>query len=151
MLSGVTARDSCGLEKHAAVILVRRDYSTLFVWHDNSPFQTSGRGIRKIGTKFDIIGYAERTIAIKERGGTEKKSEPPDGADLIPYFSKMRFGNEAQVSGELFSVRLSERGYEERRDFVGAGLAVVPRGIATIGDQSIIYGTIGSRPLWMMH
>ena len=55
------------------------------------------------------------------------------------------------MSGELFSVRLSERGYEERRDFVGAGLAVVPMGITTIGEQSIIYGTVGSRPLWMMH
>jgi CHAT domain-containing protein len=145
------ARDNCGLEKHAAVILVRRDYSALFVWYDNSPFQTSGRGIRKVGAEFDIIGYAERTIAIKERGGTEKKSEPSNSAELIPDFNKMRFGNEAQVSGELFSVRLSERGYEERRDFVGAGLAVVPSGIATIGDQSVIYGTIGSRPLWMMH
>ena len=48
-----------------------------------------------------------------------------------------------------FPSALSEQGVEERRDFVGAGFPVVPLGMASSGEQSAIFGTVGSRPLWM--
>ena len=64
-------------------------------------------------------------------------------------FSAKRLGNEAYVSGEVFSVRLSDQGKEERRDFVGAGFPVIPMGMASAGEHSAIFGTVGSRPLWM--
>ena len=68
-----------------------------------------------------------------------------------PDFGTMRQGNEAYVSGEVFSVRLSEQGVEQRRDFVGAGFPVIPMGMASTVDRGAIFGTVGSRPLWMMH
>jgi hypothetical protein len=142
-------RVGCGLERHAAVVLVGKDYSVHPVWQDASPFETSGRAVRKIGSKFEIIGYAERTIAIEMPGprGVMPNATPKDG--LTRDFGKKRLGNEARVSGEIFSVRLSEIGEEERRDFVGAGFPVVPTGIAVEGDRSAIFGTVGSRPLWL--
>jgi hypothetical protein len=71
--------------------------------------------------------------------------------DLTIDFGNKRLGNEAQVSGEVFSVQLSEIGQEERRDYVGAGFPVVPTGIAAQGNRSAIFGTVGSRPLWLAH
>jgi hypothetical protein len=68
-----------------------------------------------------------------------------------PDFSKKRFGNEAYVSGEAFSVRLSEQGAEEGRDVVGAGFPIMAWGMASTADRSAIFGTVGSRPLWMAH
>jgi hypothetical protein len=46
---------------------------------------------------------------------------------------------------------LSEQGVEERRDFVAAGFPIIPMGMASTGEQGAIFGTIGSRPLWMKH
>ena len=66
-----------------------------------------------------------------------------------PDFSTKRLGDEAYVSGEVFSVRLSDQGAEQRRDFVGAGFPVIPDGMASTGARSAIFGTVGSRPLWM--
>ena len=66
-----------------------------------------------------------------------------------PDFGTKRLGNEASVSGEVFSVRLSDQGAEQRRDFVGAGFPVIPEGMAATGERSAIFGTVGARPLWM--
>ena len=133
------ARDTCGLQKHAAAYTVRNDGSVAPLWRDASPFDTFGRGIRKTADGLEIVGYAQRSVAIQE-------AAPAVNA---PDFSKKRLGNEAYVSGEAFSVRLSEQGVELRRDFVGAGFPVMPMGMATTGEHSAIFGTVGARPLWM--
>jgi hypothetical protein len=135
------ARDTCGLQKHAAAYTVRNDGSVVALWRDASPFDTFGRGIRRTADALEIVGYAQRSIAIQE-------AAPAMNA---PDFSKKRLGNEAYVSGEAFSVRLSEQGVEQRRDFVGAGFPVIPMGMASSGGRSVIFGTVGSRPLWMTH
>jgi hypothetical protein len=44
---------------------------------------------------------------------------------------------------------LSAQGVEERRDFVAAGLPIVPDGMVSTADRTVIFGTIGSRPLWL--
>jgi CHAT domain len=133
------ARDTCGLQKHAAAYTVRNDGSIVPLWRDASPFDTFGRGIRRTADALEIVGYAQRSIAIQEAAPVAN----------TPDFSKKRLGNEAYVSGEAFSVRLSEQGVEQRRDFVGAGFPVMPMGMASSGDHSAIFGTVGSRPLWM--
>jgi hypothetical protein len=135
------ARDDCGLARHAAAYTVGNDGSVGLLWRDASPFNTFGRGIRKSEGVIEIIGYAQRSIAIQE--------EAPAGK--APDFSAKRLGNEAYVSGEVFSVRLSEQGAEQRRDFVGAGFPVIPNGITSTGERRAIFGTVGSRPLWMAH
>lgn len=135
------ARAECGLERHAAAYTVRNDGAVAQLWRDASPFNTFGRGIRKTAGVIEIVGYAQRSIAIQEDAPVVK----------MPDFSSKRLGNEAYVSGEVFSVRLSEQGMEERRDFVGAGFPVIPMGMASAGEQSAIFGTVGSRPLWMKH
>ncbi|MGZ3341959.1 MAG: CHAT domain-containing protein, partial [Reyranella sp.] len=135
------ARDTCGLGRHAAAYTVKNDGSVAPLWRDASPFNTFGRGIRKNAGALEIVGYAQRSIAIQEEAPVAK----------MPDFSSKRLGNEAYVSGEVFSVRLSEQGVEERRDFVGAGLPVIPMGMASAGERSAIFGTVGSRPLWMKH
>jgi CHAT domain len=135
------ARDDCRHERHAAAYAIGNDGSVGPLWRDASPFDTFGRGIRKSAGVIEIVGYAQRSIAIEGEAPVAK----------VPDFSKKRFGNEATVSGEVFSVRLSEQGVEERRDFVGAGFPVMPMGMASTGEQSAIFGTVGSRPLWMKH
>jgi hypothetical protein len=135
------ARDDCHRETHAAAYTVGNDGSARLLWRDASPFNTFGRGIRKSAGGIEIVGYAQRSIAIQEELPVAK----------APDFSTMRLGNEATVSGEVFSVRLSEQGVEERRDFVGAGFPVIPLGMASSGERSAIFGTVGSRPLWMKH
>jgi hypothetical protein len=135
------ARDECGLERHAAAYTVKNDGSVAPLWRDASPFNTFGRGIRKNAGTLEIMGYAQRSVAIQEEAPVVK----------MPDFSIKRLGTEAYVSGEVFSVRLSEQGVEERRDFVGAGFPVIPMGMAATGERSAIFGTVGSRPLWMAH
>jgi len=135
------ARDQCGLEKHAAAYTVKNDGSVAPLWRDASPFNTFGRGIRRNAGALEIVGYAQRSVAIQEEAPVVK----------MPDFSTKRLGNEAYVSGEVFSVRLSEQGVEERRDFVGAGFPVIAMGMAATGEHSAIFGTVGSRPLWMKH
>ena len=126
-------------ETHAAAYKVGNDGSVAQLWLDSSPFDTFGRGIRRNAGAIEIIGYAERSITIREEAA----------AVQVPDFSSMRLGIEGYLSSEVFSVRLSEQGMEQRRDFVGAGLPIVPMGIASIGERSAIFGTVGSRPLWM--
>jgi CHAT domain len=135
------ARDTCGLERHAAAYTVRNDGSIAPLWRDASPFDTFGRGIRRSAGAIEIVGYAQRSIAVREETPVVK----------VPDFSTKRLGSEAYVSGEVFSVRLSEQGEEQRRDFVGAGFPVMPMGMASAGERSAIFGTVGSRPLWMKH
>ena len=135
------ARDKCGLERHAAAYTVSNDGSVGQLWRDTSPFSSFGRGIRKDAGVIEIVGYAQRSIAIQEEAPVVQ----------MPDFGRMRLGNEAYVSGEVFSVRLSEQGVEERRDFVGAGLPIIALGMASTGERSAIFGTVGSRPLWMKH
>jgi CHAT domain-containing protein len=135
------ASDDCGLEKHAVAYTIRNDGSVEQIWRDASPFETSARGVRKVDGIIEIVGYAERSVAIREEVPVVKALD----------FSSKRSGNEAYISGEAFSVRLSERGIEERRDFVGAGFPIVPSGMASTSDHSVIFGTVGSRPLWMAH
>jgi hypothetical protein len=134
-------RDACGLERHAAAYTVKNDGSVAPLWHDASPFNTFGRGIRKNAGTLEIMGYAQRSVAIQEESPVVK----------MPDFGTKRLGTEAYVSGEVFSVRLSEQGVEERRDFVGAGFPVIPMGMAATGEHGAIFGTVGSRPLWMAH
>jgi hypothetical protein len=135
------ARDDCRHERRAAAYTIGNDGSVGQLWRDASPFDTFGRGIRKSAGVIEIVGYAQRSIAIQEETPIAK----------MPDFSKKRLGSEAFVSGEVFSVRLSEQGVEQRRDFVGAGFPVMPMGMASTGDRSAIFGTVGSRPLWMKH
>ena len=132
-------RDDCRHDRHAAAYAVGNDGSVAPLWRDASPFDTFGRGIRKGAGVIEIVGYARRSIAIQEEAS----------AATMPDFSKKRMGNEAYVSGEVFSVRLSEQGVEERRDFVGAGFPIMPMGMASTAERSAIFGTVGSRPLWM--
>ena len=133
------AREGCGLEKHAAAYTVGNDGSVGPLWRDASPFATFGRGIRRSAGTIEIVGYARRSVATKEETPTLK----------APDFSTKRLGDEAYVSGEVFSVRLSDQGAEQRRDFVGAGFPVIPDGMASTGARSAIFGTVGARPLWM--
>jgi len=135
------APDDCRRETQAVAYKVKKDGSVERLWRDASPFETSGRGIRKKDGAIEIVGYAERSVAIREQSLDARK---------IDFIGK-RSGNEAYISGEIFSVRLSDRGIEERRDFVGAGLPITPMGMASTSDRSAIFGTVGSRPLWMAH
>ena len=132
-------RDTCSAEVHAAAYIVKNDGSVRQLWHDTSPFGTSARGVRRVGATVEIVGYAERAVAIPENVPTPKERD----------FSSRRWGNEAYISGQLFSVRLSAQGAEEGRDFVAAGLPILPMGMASTADRSVIFGTVGSTPLWL--
>jgi hypothetical protein len=133
------ARDACSTEVHAAAYIVKNDGSVQELWRDASPFSTSARGIRRTGGNVEIIGYAERAVAIPEDVPTPRERD----------YSSRRWGNEPHISGQLFSVRLSARGVEESRDFVAAGLPTLPMGMTSTADRSVIFGTVGSRPLWL--
>ena len=132
-------RDECGLAAHAAAYKVNSDGTVVQLWRDASPFDTFASGVREVDGGIQIVGYAKRSVAIRE--------ETPSLA--VPDFGSKRSGDEAYISGELFSVHLSERGVEQRRDFAGAGFPIIPRGMASAKDRSAIFGSIGSRALWM--
>jgi hypothetical protein len=132
-------RDTCSAEVYAAAYIVKDDGSARQLWRDTSPFPTSARGVRRVGGDVEIIGYAERAVAVPEDLPTPKERD---------YYSRRR-GDEAYTSGQLFAVRLSAQGAEEGRDFVAAGLPTVPTGMALTTDRSVIFGTVGSRPLWL--
>jgi CHAT domain-containing protein len=133
--------DDCGRENHAVAYTITNDGLVKRFWRDTSPFETSGKAVRKVGSTIEIVGYAARAMTIREQ------------VPVANRFSHagMRQGDETYVSGEVFSVRLSERGAEERRDFVGAGFPIIPLGMASDNERSAIFGTIGSRALWMAH
>jgi len=132
-------RDSCSAEAHAAAYVVKDDGSVRQLWRDTSPFPTSARGVRRAGSNVEIIGYAERAVAVPEDLPTPKERD---------YYGQRR-GDEAYTSGQLFAVRLSAQGIEEARDFVAAGLPIVPTGMVLTTDRNVIFGTVGSRPLWL--
>ena len=129
--------DGCGRTQRAAAYRIRNDGSVQPLWRDASPYETSARGIRRAGGMLEIVGYAARWMAAPR--------QPALRGDV----TNMRQGDEAYVSGEIFSVTLSEQGVEQRRDFVGAGLPVVPAGLASMADHNVIFGSVGSRALWM--
>ena len=132
-------RDTCSTEVHAAAYIVKNDGSIRQLWRDTSPFPTSARGVRRTGGDIEVIGYAERTVAIPEDVPMPKERD----------YSSRRLGDEAYISGQLFAVRLSAQGVEEGKDFVAAGLPIGPRGMVSTTDRSVIFGTVGSRPLWL--
>jgi hypothetical protein len=132
-------RDTCSAQVHAAAYVVTNDGSARQLWSDTSPFSTSARGVRRVGGDVEIIGYTERAVAIPEDVPTAKE----------PDYGSLRRGDEAYVSGQLFAVRLSPLGIEEGRDFVAAGLPIVPMGMVSTADRTLVFGTVGSRPLWL--
>ena len=115
----------CGRLQRAAAYRIGNDGSMKLLWRDASPFETSGRGIHKIGDALEIVGHAARLMGI------------PEGR--TPHW----------VSEEVFSVKLSENGVERSRDFVGAGVPMVPMGMASTTEHSVIFGSVGGRPLWL--
>jgi CHAT domain len=137
------ARDECRLDTHAAAYRVNADGSIVPLWRDASPFDTFAGGVRRTGGVIEIVGHTRRSVAVPE------EITP----FTMPDFSRKRrrWGDERYISGEVFSVRLSERGVEERRDFVAAGLPLVTLGMVSADDRSAIFGTVRSRVLWMPH
>jgi hypothetical protein len=140
VLVGYT-RDECGLDMHAAAYRVNADGSVEALWRDASPFDSFARGVRSTGGVIEIVGYTKRSVAVREEYTPF----------TMPDFSIKRWGDEAYISGEIFSVRLSPQGVEERRDFVAAGFPLVPFGMVSTDDRSAIFGTVTSRALWMAH
>jgi hypothetical protein len=136
------ARDDCRLGMHAAAYRVNADGSVEALWRDASPFDTFARAVRSIDGVIEIIGFTKRSVAVQE-----EEVAP----FTMPDFSRKRWGDEPYISGEIFSVRLSQQGAEERRDFVAAGFPLVPSGMVSTDDRSAIYGTVTSRALWMAH
>jgi hypothetical protein len=134
-------RNDCHLDMHAAAYRVNADGSVVPLWRDASPFDTFGSGVRSVDGVIEIVGYTKRSVAIREERT----------AFAMPDFSRKRWGEEPYISGEIFSVRLSQQGAEERRDFVAAGFPLVPSGMVSTDDRSAIYGTVTSRALWMAH
>lgn len=132
-------RDACGPEVHAAAYVVNNDGSVRHLWRDASPFPTTARGVRRAGGSIEVIGYGERVVAIP--GDVPMREQHDHG--------RRWSSDEAFVSGQLFAVRLSARGIEEGRDFVASGLSTKPGGMVSAGDHNVIFGTVGSRPLWL--
>jgi hypothetical protein len=132
-------RDACGPEVHAAAYVVNNDGSVRHLWRDASPFPTTARGVRRASGSIEVIGYGERVVAIPEDVPMREQHD----------HSRRWSSDEAFVSGQLFAVRLSPRGIEERRDFVASGLSTKPGGMVSAGDHNVIFGTVGSRPLWL--
>jgi hypothetical protein len=136
-------RAACELERHAAVWRLKADGSTLRLWRDTSPFDTFARGVRAVAGGFEIVGYARRAIAFEE------EARPMQMQALVPDFASRRLGDEAYALGEVFAVRLSAAGAEERRDFVGAGFPIVPSGLAASPERALVFGSVGGRALWL--
>ena len=132
-------QDGCELDAHAVAYQVNFDGTVAQLWRDSSPFHTFARGLREVDGGIQIVGYAKRSVGIHKEFSSI----------VMPDFASRRSGDEAYISGELFSVRLSERGAEERRDFVGAGFPVIPMGMTSTVERSAIFGSIASRALWM--
>jgi hypothetical protein len=134
-----TLREVCGLDTRAAAYLLKSDGSAQLLWRDASPFESRATAVRQVGEFYEIVGRLQRSVAIRE----ERRSI------TMPDFSTKRVGSEGYASDEVFSVRLSRAGAEQRRDFVGAGLPIMPMGMTAAHDHSVIFGSIGSRPLWL--
>ncbi len=132
-------RHSCSRVINAAAYMVKNDGSIRQLWRDTSPFPTSARGVRITGGTIEVIGCAERAVAVAEDMPMRTERD----------YSSRRRGDETYVSAQLFAVRLSGQGVEEGRDFVAAGLPTVPTGMVSTTDRSVIFGTVGSRPLWL--
>lgn len=132
-------RKGCHSDTQAAAFMVTSNGSVQELWRDASPFKTSAAGVRRAGDGFEIVGRTRRTVAVVEE---RHKSTTPD-------FSTMRLGDEGYVSDEIFAVRLTEQGTEAGRDFVSAGLPIMPMGMQAAANRSVIFGTIGPRPLWL--
>ena len=132
-------RDGCGLDTRAAAFTVKADGAVQEMWRDRSPFVTHAEALRRVGKTVEIVGRSERSVAVREERSPV----------TMPDFASLRSGNEAYVVDEVFSVRLSEQGTEEGRDFVAAGLPIAPMGMVSASGRSVIHGTVGSRPLWL--
>lgn len=134
-----TLREICHLGTRAAAYLLKSDGSAQLLWRDASPFDSYATAVRQAGDSYEIVGRVRRSVAIREE---QSRFTAPD-------FSAKRTGDEGYASDEVFSVRLSKAGQEQRRDFVGAGLPIAPMGMTVTHDHNVIFGSIGSRPLWL--
>jgi hypothetical protein len=135
-------RLGCGLERHAAAVWrLEADGSTMRLWRDASPFNTFGRGVRRVAGGLEIVGFADRQVAVGQ--------EPVSTASVSADYAIGRLRDEADAAGEMFALQLSNVVAEERRDFVAAGLPVVPLGLATSADHAVVFGSVGGRALWL--
>ena len=125
----------CNFERRAAAYFLSTDAGLRPLWLDSAPYQSSGRGIRSIPNGFEIVGYSERAVAINTNIARSRSAESAGTGEV--------------VSGELFSVQVSPQGYEDDRDFVGAGVSVNPAGMVALNGRTAIYGAVGNSQLWL--
>ena len=142
-------RHPCRLEGKAAAYAVLKEYPPRLFWLDSTPFATVAVGARMQGADLVVYGISERAVSIRDYTVSEKKVADYTNQDYEDLFKFMRLGDEAQVAKELFAVRISIGGREEARDFLGAGLPIIPAGVVEYGGKAAVYGTVGLRPLWM--
>ena len=142
-------RTGCSLETKAAVVVLRKDYSIGLLWSDHTPFETTARGLRVGKTTLEVYGTSKRAVTIQDRTVVEKDIADYDHRDYDKLFASSRYGDETQISREMFAVSLSPDGTEQRRDFLGAGLPLEPAGILESGNRLIAYGAVGLRAMWM--
>jgi hypothetical protein len=145
MLAG-DLRTGCGLETKAALFLLSKDGSTALFWLDRTPFATTAIGVRVANSSVEVFGTSKRAVAVKDQTITQKNY---DKGDYEKLFGGARLGDEAQVSREMFAMRLAPDGTELKREFLGAGLPLEPSGIVDNENRLIVYGAVGLRPMWM--
>src|SRR4029077_12240414 len=68
-------REACSTQVHAEAHIVTNDGSVRQLWSDASPFSTSARGVRSVSGSIEIIGYAERAVAIPDDVPTAKERD----------------------------------------------------------------------------
>lgn len=132
------ARNGCK-ETQPAAYRIGTDGLVAQIWRDASPFRTFARGIRKTAGQIEIVGLSRRTVALSQQTPSLRKEG----------YYRLEAGSEPDISDDLFSVRLSQDGLEQRRDFVGAGLPIAPMGMVTVDAHSVIFGSVGARSLWL--
>jgi hypothetical protein len=77
------------------------------IWSDRTPFETTARGLRVGKTALEVYGTSKRSVTIQDRTVAEKNGADYDHRDYGKLFASFRYGDETQISREIFAVSLN--------------------------------------------
>ncbi len=144
-------RDRCRLQSRAAVFVLRRNGTYYLHWRDASPFASSVAGIRVKGSILEVYGRSVRSVAVQDQSDSVTQQALSAEEEFKKLVRSVRVGDEQRLSREVFAVQIGSNGTEIQRDFLGAGMPLMPSGLVSSGDSIVVYGSVGLRPFWMRH
>ncbi len=131
--------DNCAMSGAAALFRFRGEGDAQLIWKENDLFSSNVTGLKAIDRTIVAAVRHERTLGINATTG--RSTEPND----------KRWGERSAVSRESSLIYFDANGAILKRRNYSAGLAIYVQGLEFIGQEPVLYGSIGGMPAITRH